>query len=137
MIEKYWGKMLKMGATTFWEDFDVSWCENAARIDEVVPEGKVDIHGDFGKYCYKGFRHSLCHGWASGSTAFMSNKILGVNILEPGCKKVEIKPDLGNLNWAKGKFPTPYGEIIIEHRVQNGKIVSEVSAPLGIEIIKK
>lgn len=137
MIERYWGKMLKMGATTFWEDFDVSWCENAARIDEVVPEGKVDIHGDFGKYCYKGFRHSLCHGWASGSTAFMSNKILGVNILEPGCKKVEIKPDLGNLNWAKGKFPTPYGEIIIEHRVQNGKIVSEVSAPLGIEIIKK
>ena len=20
-----------------------------------------DIHGDYGEFCYKGFRHSLCH----------------------------------------------------------------------------
>lgn len=82
--------MLKLGATTFWEDFDISWTENAAGIDEIVPEGKTDIHGDFGKHCYKQFRHSLCHGWASGPTAFLSQKVLGIEILEPGCKKVRI-----------------------------------------------
>jgi alpha-L-rhamnosidase len=42
------------------------------QIDEIVPAGKKDIHDDYGAYCYVGFRHSLCHGWASGPTAFLS-----------------------------------------------------------------
>ncbi|MFQ9800204.1 MAG: hypothetical protein ACLR23_16090 [Clostridia bacterium] len=32
--------MLSLGATTFWEDFDLRWLENAARIDELTPEEK-------------------------------------------------------------------------------------------------
>ena len=40
MIRSYWGGMLQMGATTFWEDFDVEWMENAGRIDEITPQGK-------------------------------------------------------------------------------------------------
>ena len=71
MIRSYWGGMLDLGATTFWEDFDLSWKDNAARIDSLVPEGKKDVHRDYGGYCYKGFRHSLCHGWASGPTNWM------------------------------------------------------------------
>ena len=51
-MREYWGGMLKMGATSFWEDFNLDWMENAAPIDEIVPEGKVDIHGDWGAYCY-------------------------------------------------------------------------------------
>jgi len=31
VIRKYWGAMLDFGATTFWEDFDLSWTENAGR----------------------------------------------------------------------------------------------------------
>nr|WP_198664881.1 alpha-L-rhamnosidase [Lewinella sp. IMCC34191] len=31
----YWGGMLDMGATTFWEHFDVDWMENSARLDEL------------------------------------------------------------------------------------------------------
>jgi hypothetical protein len=63
--------MLDLGATTFWEDFDFAWTDNAARIDELVPAGKKDVHGGYGAYCYIGFRHSLCHGWASGPTAWL------------------------------------------------------------------
>lgn len=62
VISSYWGAMLDLGATTFWEDFNMDWLPNASRIDELVPEGKSDIHADFGAYCYKGFRHSLAHG---------------------------------------------------------------------------
>lgn len=40
--------MLDLGATTFWEDFNLDWIPNAAPIDEPVPAGKKDIHGDFG-----------------------------------------------------------------------------------------
>ena len=32
--------MLDLGATTFWEDFNLDWIPNAAPIDEPVPAGK-------------------------------------------------------------------------------------------------
>lgn len=32
--------MLDLGATTFWEDFDISWKESAARIDEIPQKEK-------------------------------------------------------------------------------------------------
>ena len=138
MIRRFWGAMLDMGATTFWEDFNIDWLnEDVAPIDELVPEGKKDIHGDFGAYCYTGFRHSLCHGWASGPTAWLSRHVLGVEVLEPGCKVVRIVPHLGSLQWAEGTFPTPYGDIRISHkRLSDSKVVSEIDAPKGIKIIK-
>ena len=66
MLKDYYGGMLSLGATTFWEDFDLRWKKNAARIDEIPGPGQKDVHGDYGAFCYKGFRHSFCHGWASG-----------------------------------------------------------------------
>ena len=137
IISEYWGAMLDLGATNFWEDFHIDWAKNAARIDELVPEGKIDVHSAYGDYCYKGFRHSLCHGWASGPTAWLSRYVLGVEVVEPGFKKVRITPHLGNLKWVEGSFPTPYGVITIKHtKGANGKIVSDIQAPEGVEIIK-
>lgn len=34
-ISRYWGGMLDLGATTFWEDYDPAWGSNANRIDEI------------------------------------------------------------------------------------------------------
>ena len=42
---------------------------------------------------------------------------------------------LGKLNWVKGKYPTPYGEIEIEHKRENNEVVTRVTAPKEIEII--
>ena len=135
IVRKYWGAMLDFGATTFWEDFDLSWTENAAPIDEPVPEGKRDIHGDYGKFCYKQFRHSLCHGWASGPTWFLTKYVLGVRVLEPGCRKLLIKPCLADIGHVKGKFPTPYGAVTIEHTKDAfGHIKTTVDAPKETEI---
>ena len=137
IMSQYWGAMLDLGATTFWEDFDIDWTKNAARIDELVPKGKVDVHKTYGDYCYKVYRHSFCHGWASGPTTLLSRHVLGVKVLEPGCKKVAIEPHLGNLKWAKGTFPTPYGVIEISHEVnEKGKVISKVKAPKGVKIVK-
>lgn len=130
LISQYWGKMLDLGATTFWEDFNFDDSKNAARIDEFVPEGKFDIHADGGAYCYVGLRHSFCHGWASGPTAWLSQHILGVEPAEPGFRKVRIKPHLGNLQWVEGYFPTPYGVIHVTHsRRPDGQISSMVELP--------
>ena len=134
-MKEYWGGMLDMGATTFWEDFDLDWMINAGRIDEVVPEGMVDIHGDYGNYCYIKFRHSLCHGWASGPCPYLSNYVLGVKNVAPG--KYEVKPELAWLDWAKGTYPTPKGEIKVwAFKDTEGKTVVNIEAPAGIEIVR-
>ena len=136
-ISEFWGAMIDLGATTFWEDFHTDWLkEDVAPITDIVPAGKKDIHGDFGAYCYKGLRHSLCHGWASGPTAWLSQHVLGVEIVEPGYKVVRINPNLGNLEWVEGAVPTPYGDIKISHRKDaDGKIESKVDAPYGVTVI--
>lgn len=133
IIKRYWGGMLKMGATSFWEEFDVDDMENSFGIDELPVPGKRDVHGDFGKFCYVGLRKSLCHGWASGPTAFLSKKVLGIIPLEPGYKRIKVCPNLGSLEWAKGGVPTPYGVIMVEHRRVNGEIVTKLNLPDGIE----
>ena len=74
MMKEYYGAMLDKGATTFWEDFDMNWVENSCSIDEYPKEGQKDIHGDFGAFCYKGFRHSLCHGWSAGVLKFIQEE---------------------------------------------------------------
>ena len=136
VLSEYYGGMLDMGATTFWEDFDVGWLENAAPIDEPVPEGMRDIHGDNGAYCYKGFRHSLCHGWSSAVTAFLAEEVLGIHILSPGCRKISLRPSIGSLSYAQGTYPTPLGLLrVFCRRAQDGSTETEFVAPDGMTVI--
>ncbi len=74
MMKEYYGAMLDVGATSFWEDFDIDWTEKASRIDAFPKDGEKDIHADFGGYCYVGHRHSFCHGWSSGVIAFIKEE---------------------------------------------------------------
>jgi len=137
VIKTYWGAMLDLGATTFWEDFNMDWLPDAGRIDELVPEGKKDIHGDYGAYCYIGFRHSLSHGWASGPTSWLTEHVLGVKVIEAGCKTLKIEPHLGDLKFAEGSFPTPYGVVKIKHtKLSNGQVKSDIQAPKQVKIIR-
>ncbi|MCE6992600.1 alpha-L-rhamnosidase C-terminal domain-containing protein [Dyadobacter sp. CY323] len=136
-IRSYWGGMLDMGATTFWEDFDLKWTKNAAPIDELVPAGKDDIHGDFGAYCYKNLRHSLCHGWASGPTSWLTEHVLGVSVVEAGCKTIRVQANLGDLAWVEGTYPTPLGVVKIRHEKQtDGTVKSMIDAPKGVKVLR-
>lgn len=136
IMKEYYNGMLSVGATTFWEDFDLKWLKNAYRIDELPVKGKVDIHGDYGAYCYKGFRHSFCHGWSAGVIPYLTENVAGIKVLDVGCKKIEVKPHLSNLNYVKAKFPTPLGIVTVEHKKVNGEIQTVIDAPNGIEIVK-
>ena len=139
MMREYYGAMLDLGATSFWEDFNLDWIgDGAARIDAPVPEGANDIHGDHGAYCYVGLRHSLAHGWSSGPVSFLAESVLGIEILEPGCRKMRVRPELCDLTWAKGTYPTPYGKICVS-AVKNadGSVTTEVEAPAEVEIVRE
>ena len=56
ILKEYYGGMISRGETTFWENFDVEWLEGSGRIDELTLDNLLDLHGDFGEFCYKGFR---------------------------------------------------------------------------------
>ena len=136
MLKDYYGAMLDLGATSFWEDFDISWAENAGRIDRLPRKGKKDVHGDFGAFCYKGFRHSFCHGWSSGVVPFLMNVVAGIQILKPGCEEIKIEPKLGCLNHVKVEYPTPHGILKVEHlKKEDGSIETKVDAPQGVKIV--
>ena len=138
-VRDYWGGMLDMGATSFWEDFNLAWTNNACRIDEMPVVGKKDIHGDYGEFCYKGFRHSLCHGWSSGPAAWCVNRVLGIRPLDVGCKTVEVKPSLGDLDWAEGAMALPTGEAVrvrAEKRA-DGTLAISVTAPDWVKIVQR
>ncbi len=70
MLKEYYGGMLKLGATTFWEDFEPEQLAGTP-IDALPQDGVPDCHGDFGRHCYIGFRRSLCHGWSAGVIAYI------------------------------------------------------------------
>lgn len=136
-VRDYWGAMLDMGATSFWEDFDLSWTNNAFRIDEMPVPGRKDVHGDCGAYCYVGFRHSLCHGWSAGPASWCINNVLGIRPLGTGCRTVAVEPSLGDLEWAEGAMALPCGgkvEVSVK-RDPAGGVVKTVKAPPGVKII--
>jgi hypothetical protein len=138
LIRDIWGGMLSLGATTFWEHFDLEWLENAGRIDEMPHPGKRDVHRDCGDHCYKGLRHSFCHGWAGGPTAWLTQSVLGIKPQDPGFAKISIEPHLAGLSYASGTVPTPYGIIEVEHHCDKaGRIVTKHRIPNGIEVINK
>lgn len=137
IMKEYLSAMLKMGATTFFEDFHTEWLdENPCRLDELPQKGQKDLHGSFGDHCYIGLRHSLCHGWASGAVPFLVETVLGIKRAEVGYKKVILKPRLFDLEWAEGSVPTPWGVLSVRHtKLQNGQVKTEYSAPKEIEVL--
>lgn len=93
-IRDYWGGMLELGATSFWEKYDP-----AQSGDE-----HLSMYGrPYGK--------SLCHAWGASPIYLFGRYYLGVEPTAPGYAEYQIKPNLGGLEWMDGKVPTPSGDI--------------------------
>lgn len=136
ILREYYGGMLDMGATTFWEDFDIDWAKNACPVDRLPEEGETDVHADFGAFCYKNLRHSLCHGWSSGPAPFLLKHVLGIDVdSSSGKTKVTVSPCLAGLTFAEGAYPLPDGGVItVKAEYAGNELKIEYSAPEGIEV---
>jgi len=93
-IRNYWGGMLDLGATSFWEKYD--------------PKQSGDEHLEmYGRPYGK----SLCHAWGASPIYLFGKYYFGVQPTSAGYKKYEVKPNLGGLKWIEGKVPTPNGSV--------------------------
>ena len=93
-IKDYWGGMLKLGATSFWEKYN----------PDDTGSGHLAMYGrPFGK--------SLCHAWGASPIYLLGKYYLGITPLKPGYEEFAVSPTLGGLEWMKGSVPTPDGDI--------------------------
>ena len=93
-MKDYWGAMLRLGATSFWELYNPT---------ESGSQHYAMYGRDFGR--------SLCHAWGASPVYLLGRYYLGVAPTKPGFATYEVRPALGGLKWMKGKVPTPHGEI--------------------------
>lgn len=131
LLKQYYGAMLGLGASTFFEDFDVSWAKDASRIDELNAQGKIDFHSTYGQFCYCKLRLSLCHGWSAGIIGYIVEEIVGLKKIGQG--RYEISPRLSSLNSIDFVCPIKEGVICIKIRKKKNKpVVKVLSMPNGI-----
>jgi hypothetical protein len=89
-IKDYWGGMLKLGATSFWEEYNP---------DKKGAEHYAMYGREFGK--------SLCHAWGASPIYLLGKYYLGVKPTSAGYASYVVEPNLGGLQWMQGKVPTP------------------------------
>ena len=93
-MKNYWGGMLKLGATSFWEKYN----------PEHIGLEHYEMYGrPFGK--------SLCHAWGASPLYLLGKYFVGVKPTKSGYEEFEIRPILGGLEWFESSVPTPNGDI--------------------------
>ncbi len=59
------------------------------------------------------------HAWCSGPTALLPQKVLGLEPVSEGWKIFSVRPNPGDLRWAKGMVSTTYGMICTNWEVDS------------------
>ena len=95
-MKDYWGGMLNLGATSFWEKYD----PNESGAQHYAMYGR-----EFGK--------SLCHAWGASPIYLLGKYYLGVKPTSAAYATYSIEPVLGGLQWMEGKVPTADGDISV------------------------
>jgi alpha-L-rhamnosidase len=121
-LRRYWGGMLAEGATSWWEGYDPTW-------------EKTDFHAHLQADNGTGYFVSLSHGWSSGPTSWLTERVLGVRPTSGGFQTAEIVPDLGGLAWAEGDVPTPQGAIQLHVETKGGETTVRVTMPKGVDAL--
>lgn len=62
------------------------------------------------------------HAWGAVPANVIPRKLMGIEPLEPGFKKIRIKPQPGNLSRAEIKFPTIRGEVNVSFLNNHGNL---------------
>ncbi|MBQ2816883.1 MAG: alpha-rhamnosidase [Clostridia bacterium] len=110
MIRSYWGGMVKLGCTTFWEEY--------------VPEQEGVRHYEMYGMPYG---KSLCHAWSSSPIYLLGRYVLGVYKTDTAYNTYCVEPYTGNeLTCYSGKVPLGENGIVkVERQGNKFTVVSD------------
>ncbi|MEW6269012.1 MAG: family 78 glycoside hydrolase catalytic domain, partial [Thermodesulfobacteriota bacterium] len=77
------------------------------------------------------FGGSRCHGWSATPTRDLVVHVLGVGPAEPGFTAARVAPRLGDLAWARGSVPTPFGLLHVDARRDR----VDIDSPVPVEVV--
>jgi hypothetical protein len=102
-IRRRWGPMIESGESTFWETWQL------------------------------GTITSKCHAFSATPTYDLSTEVLGVAPITPGFRRFRVAPQPADLEWARGVFPSPHGDITVAWQWVEGDFELSVKVPEGTE----
>ena len=112
LIHYYWGRMVKAGATSWWELFDP---DNPALQKRMC---------------------SQCCGNGTSPNGFLITELVGIRPAEPGMYMVYFNPMPGDVTWVKAHIPTPNGYIYVDWNIRpDGVFAASISANYPLEVI--
>lgn len=82
------------------------WKAPIAECDKGLVEGFLPPEPTYS------FDHS--HAWGGSPLYSLPLALMGLRIVEPGLKEVELSPSLLGLDEARVELPTPYGDVVLE-----------------------
>jgi hypothetical protein len=114
-------------------------------LDALAREGRVDALVERLEY-WKGLSargfvttpekpeptRSDCHAWGAHPLHHMFASILGIRPAAPGFAQVVVRPQLGGLEWARGRMPHPAGWVEAEVRGEGDALHGSVTVPAGV-----
>jgi alpha-L-rhamnosidase len=112
-----WLYSVDMGATTIWE-----------RWNSMKPDGTFDESGmnSFNHYAYG----------AVGS--WMVQKLAGINILEPGYKKIRIEPmPIKGITFVEASLKTAYGLLSVRWECKDNTFKANITVPVNTTAVVK
>ncbi|TWU43127.1 Bacterial alpha-L-rhamnosidase [Novipirellula aureliae] len=102
--DRSWKHMVESGTTITWEAWDLKYKPN----------------------------QDWNHAWGAAPANLLPRYVLGVQPASPGWTRATIRPHVGNLSYARGKIPTPFGPITLDWRNES-TFQLDVNLPPGIE----
>lgn len=104
-----WGYSIDQGATTIWERWN--------------SYTKANGFGDAGM-------NSFNHYAYGASVQWLYQTVLGIDALEPGFKRILIKPEPGpGVTFASGYYDSIQGRIVTAWKIEGGKLKLDVTIP--------
>ncbi len=78
---------------------------------------------------------SLCHAFSATSVYQLAAHVLGVAPVAPGFRRARVAPQLGDLDFAHGAYPSVHGPLSVHwQRVAGGDLDLQIDIPAGIEV---
>ena len=76
---------------------------------------------------------SFAHAWGGAGACLLQERVLGLRPTAPGFARIDCRPDLGPLKFARGSLPTPKGVVEVELERTSAGLRGKLRLPEGVE----